>query len=84
MLGMEPWLNTTTGCTYPLTSPAQLRNFKQPMDSLLVETPKIKLRNKPLELDVKYLKQNVGDFGNFAYGNMTVNYKIFIFNTIKF
>ena len=36
------------------------------------EKPVVAKPENPIELDVKYLKQNTGEFGNFGYGNITV------------
>ena len=71
MLRMEPWLNTTTGCTYPLPFFDNPDNFQKQPD-FEVTKPAMNRPNKQIHLDIKYLKQNEGRFGNFAYGNITV------------
>ena len=71
MLGLEPWLNTSTGCTYPFTSKKDSFVVKKEKD-FDVEKAVVSKPENPIELDAKHLKQNTGEFGNFAYGNITV------------
>ena len=71
MLGLEPWLNTSTGCTYPLTSNQDSFVVKKERDFDMEKTVVAKSEN-PIKSDIKHLSQNIGQFGNFAYGNITV------------
>ena len=71
MLGLEPWLNTSTGCTYPFTSNQDSFVVKKERDFEMEKTLVAKSEN-PIKLDIKHLNQNTGEFGNFAYGNITV------------
>ncbi len=72
MLGYEPWLNTTTGCRFPLPFFDNLDEFPKPRD-FQTDAPTIKKPSKPVKLSRKFLKQNEGLFGNFGYGNISVS-----------
>ena len=81
MLDLEPWLNETTACTFPepFYQPFQRNGHPQSFDdgehlqqSTLKDANKLKTLSRQ-KLQYKYLRQYEGTFGNFAYGNLTVN-----------
>ena len=84
MLGVEPWLNETTACTFPDPFSVGTRlsgqdNFKD-YDNSLSETEtdrKVKIETDKAE-SLASFKQYEGIFGNFAYGNITVNIPQFL------
>ncbi|XP_070532205.1 uncharacterized protein [Ptychodera flava] len=63
VLGLEPWLNSSTGCTYPnpWRSPPRTHSPHSPMT-----TPS----NPPL----RPLTDYVGEFGHFAFGNFSITF----------
>ena len=79
MLDLEPWLNETIACTFPEPYSASSRlggqhNFNDYDNSMSeAETGrKVKIDSDKVESLVSF-KQYEGVFGNFAYGNITVN-----------
>ena len=79
MLDVEPWLNETKACTFPepYSEGSRLRgqdNFNDYDNSMLeAETgSKVKTQSDKVESLISF-KQYEGVFGNFAYGNITVN-----------
>ena len=83
MLDVEPWLNETTACTFPQPNSVGSRvgdqdNFND-YDTSLSETEtgeNVEIETNKVESLVS-LKQYEGIFGNFAYGNITVNIREF-------
>ena len=80
ILGREPWLNSTTACTFPepfhdngiippnVQMDDSARDFVPPANHK--PDPKLLPKKKPTS---KQFKQNEGLFGNFAYGNISVS-----------
>ena len=75
MLDLEPWLNETTACTFPepFSEGPHLGgqdNFNDYYNSMAeAETG----RKVKIDESLTSFKQYEGVFGNFAYGNITVN-----------
>ena len=75
MLDLEPWLNETTACTFPepfsegsrLGSRDNLNDYDKSMSETATE------RKVKIDESLVSFKQYEGIFGNFAYGNITVN-----------
>ncbi len=87
MLGEEPWLNLTTSCTFPApwyqlneeynyninTSP-RLDVTMKPKSINTSTGPEVAMKqksNKSNQLQSN-IEQYIGEFGNFAYGNLSV------------
>ena len=66
VLDEEPWLNATTACTFPFGS-APKENTKK--DDVYATTPHGTKHVKP---KYKEIDQFLGQYGNFAYANLTV------------
>ena len=81
MLDLEPWLNETTACTFPepFYQPFQHKRHPQSFDDgehLPQPMPKDVKNAKAFsgkKLQQQNLRRYEGTFGNFAYGNLTVN-----------
>ncbi|XP_070532204.1 uncharacterized protein [Ptychodera flava] len=61
--GLEPWLNSSTGCTYP--NPWQSTPRTHPSHSPMTDPS-----NPPL----RPLTDYVGEFGHFAFGNFSITF----------
>ena len=81
MLDVEPWLNETTACTFPepFYQPFQRNRDLQSFDdaehlpqSTLKDVKNAKTFSEKI-VQHKNLRRYEGTFGNFAYGNLTVN-----------
>ena len=68
-LDEEPWLNTTTACTFPFGSSSTERSTRhQDLDlTMIFQSDRKHGRSKRKKVD-----QFLGQYGNFGYGNLTV------------
>ena len=81
MLDVEPWLNETTACTFPepFYQPFQHKRRPQSFDDgeHLPQSTLKDVKNDKTFTGKKQQRKNLrryeGTFGNFAYGNLTVN-----------
>ena len=70
LLGEEPWLNATSACAFPLPSNSRSKPKETNVDVAFYKTP---IEERTTESVPKHMvEQFLGDYGNFAYGNMTV------------
>ena len=70
MLGEKPWLNASSACAFPpsQSSSSQPTNYKAPISKETLRMIDIEKRSVSKNL----IDQFLGNYGNFAYGNISV------------
>ena len=73
MLDLEPWLNETTACTFPVPFFSETVPEKQ-LSRFTTQNNGQKEIHASVDRSLNFnLKQYEGTYGNFAYGNITVS-----------